>query len=172
MRTFARVVSNWVYHLILSYVQNVEDAEEITQDVVLAALRGLKNYQQAASLKTWVYRIAINKSKDFLKYKNRKKRLGKVVSIFSSDNQSILHQGVDFVHPGIALEHQEDVIRLMKTIDRLAEHQKTALILVKLEHKTQKEVAAIMQLTPKAVEGLVSRAKNNLRRLLKDEIEQ
>ena len=63
-----------VYNTVLSYVQNIEDAEEITQDVFLEVYRSSENFKGESSLSTWIYRIAINKCLDFIKYKNRKKR--------------------------------------------------------------------------------------------------
>jgi len=46
-----------VYNVALNYVQNVEDAEEITQDVFVKVNYSLKNFNQKSSLKTWIYRI-------------------------------------------------------------------------------------------------------------------
>ncbi len=57
---------------MLSYVQNTEDAEEITQDVFLELYRSSKKFKGDSSLSTGLYRIAINKCLDFIKYKNRK----------------------------------------------------------------------------------------------------
>ena len=59
---------------MLSYVQNTEDAEEITQDLFLEVYRSYENFKGESSLSTWMYRIAISKCLDFIKYKNRKKR--------------------------------------------------------------------------------------------------
>ena len=51
-----------VYNLALQYAQNVEDAEEIMQDVFLAAHQNLGGFREDSSVKTWLYRISINKS--------------------------------------------------------------------------------------------------------------
>jgi len=48
----------------------------------------------------------------------------------------------------------------------LPDNQKTALILHKIENKTQAEVAEIMQTSPKAIESLIQRAKTNLSKKL------
>jgi RNA polymerase sigma factor (sigma-70 family) len=63
-----------VYNLALSYVQNSEDAEEITQDVFIAVYQSISSFKAQANIKTWIYRIAINKSLDFIKAKKRQKR--------------------------------------------------------------------------------------------------
>ena len=150
---------NMVYNLALQYVQNVEDAEEITQDVFVAIHHSLNTFKQHAEVSTWIYRIAINKSLDFLKAKKRKKRFGFIVSVF--ENQETM-QAHSFNHPGIELEQKQAIQLIFSALNKLNDKQKTALILSKIEQKSQKEVAEIMNLTPKAVESLIGRAKNNV----------
>ena len=64
-----------IYNIALHYLQNVEDAEEITQDVFVQIHYSLDSFNQKSSLKTWIYRITINKSLDFIKHKNSIKRI-------------------------------------------------------------------------------------------------
>lgn len=138
---------------------NKEDTEEVVQDCLIAAIRGLANFKNESTLKTWIYSIAINKSKDRLKHRSRLKRSGHVMEI---DENS----AVDYFHPGLMLESKEEVEVMMEGINRLAENQKTALILAKFDHKSQKEIAEIMGSTPKAVESLLGRAKTNFKKYL------
>ena len=62
-----------VYNLALHYVQNREEAEEICQDVFVNVHFAKDNFRNEASIKTWIYRITINKSLDYIKAKKRKK---------------------------------------------------------------------------------------------------
>jgi len=156
---------NMVYNLALQYVQNVEDAEEITQDVFVAIHHSLNSFKQNAEVSTWIYRIAINKSLDYLKRKKRKKRFGFIVSIFENPETM---QAPSFNHPGIAIEQKQAIQLIFSALNQLNDQQKTAIILSKIEHKSQKEVAKIMKLTPKAVESLIVRAKNNLLKNIKN----
>lgn len=154
--------SKLVFNLALQYVQNTEDAEEITQDVFLTVHQSLKLFQQNSEIQTWIYRIAINKSLDFIKAKNRKKRFAFITSLFHDDGNELKNLGHNFTHPGILLEQKEALESLFRHINALPDNQKTALILSKLEQKSQKEVAEIMNLSTKAVESLLQRAKTNL----------
>ncbi len=164
------MVTEWTYNVVLSYIQNNEDAEEIVQDTLMAALNGISKFKNASSLKTWVYRIAINKSKDALKYKKRKKRFGQVVSITREDESKRTEIIIsDFVHPGIELEQKEQMDLLFEGINQLPENQKEALILAKLEQMSMKDIAAVMETTPKAVESLLSRARSNFKNYLEKE---
>lgn len=151
-----------VYNLALNYVQNIEDAQEITQDVFVNIYQSLNSFQEKSSMSTWIYRITINKSLDFIKAKKRKKRFAFLTSIFFDGTIELKYNPPEINHPGILLEDREELENLFKKINELPDNQKTALILHKIEQKSQIEVAEIMNLSPKAVESLIQRAKINL----------
>ena len=65
-----------IYNLCLNYLQNEADAEEVTQDVFLKVYQSIDHFREDSNLKTWIYRIGINKCLDFLKAKKRRKRFG------------------------------------------------------------------------------------------------
>jgi len=153
-----------VYNLCLNYLQNTEDAEEVTQDVFVKIYHQLEKFNEQSSLKTWIYRITVNQCLDFLKAKKRKKRFGFVIPIY--DNSDTFSYS-DFNHPGVILEHQEATESLLKLINELPHSQKTALILKVIDDLSQKEIAKIMELSEKAVESLLSRAKYNLKEKIK-----
>jgi len=161
-----QLFSGKIYNLSLGYLGSKEDAEEITQDVFIAVLDNLEKFKGNSQLSTWIYRIATNKCLDFLKYKKRKKRFGRIISIFGNKEEEQIFEPVDYWHPGIELESKEEINALYRAIDTLPEKQKTALILSKFEKLPQKEIAKILELTPKAVESLIGRAKKNLRKAL------
>lgn len=158
-----------VYNLALHYTQQTEDAEEITQDVFIAAYQSLDTFKEKSLISTWLYRITINKSLDFIKSKKRKKRFGFITSLFFDDSAELKHNPADNqYHPGIQLEDKEGLKTLFSFINDLPDNQKTALILQKMEQKSQIEVAEIMNLSAKAVESLVQRAKTNLTKKIKE----
>lgn len=158
-----------VYNVALHYLQNVEDAEEITQDVFVQIHNSLNSFNEKSSLKTWIYRITINKSLDFIKHKNSAKRF----FIFGkkSENSLELNAISTFEHPGIDLGNKENATILFKVINELAENQKTAFILSKLDGLSNPEISEIMNLSISSVESLVFRAKNILREKLSKNFE-
>lgn len=154
-----------VFNLTLHYVQNVEDAEEITQDVFLKVFDGLNSFKKHSSIKTWIYRIAINQSLDFIKAKKAQKR--NFISSFVSLNDSTLDfKPTNFNHPGVELEQKEATQKIFDAINQLSDNQKTVIVLLKIEGKSQNETAEIMNLNIKALESLFHRAKKNLEFLL------
>jgi RNA polymerase sigma factor (sigma-70 family) len=155
---------NLVYNLALQYVQNCEDAEEITQDVFVSVHKSLNSFKEQSKLSTWIHRITINKSLDFIKSRQRKKRFGIFYSLFSENSIEVKYEKPEFNHPGVQLENKEALQQLFKNINQLSDNQKTALILSKIEQKTQAEIAEIMNLSNKAVESLIQRAKTSLQK--------
>ena len=138
----------------MSYIKDVEDAEEITQDVFVTIFRKAHQFKGLSKVSTWIYSITINKAINRVR-KNKRKPTN------IEDATTIVV--TDFVHPGVLLENKELSIYLFKAIDTLVEKQQTAFILSYVEGLPRKEVAAIMDTTLKSVEGLLQRAKANLK---------
>ena len=153
-----------VFNVALNYLQNTEDAEEVTQDVFVKISNSLNNFNQKSSHKTWIYRITINQCLDFLKQKNSQKRFF-IFGKKSQNEQEYLNSS-NFEHPGILLENQEDAAILFEVINTLTENQKTAFLLSKLDGLSNPEIAEIMQLSISSVESLIFRAKASLQQKL------
>ena len=126
----------------------------------------IKDFKEESSLSTWIYRISVNKCLEFLRKKNRKKRSGIFRSIFSSEGEKAIENHSDFSHPGIQLENQERSQVLFKAIGLLPAQQQTAYVLHKVEQVSYNEIASIMQVSLSAVESLLFRAKQNLKKYL------
>ncbi len=158
-----------VYNVALHYVQNIEDAEEITQDVFVQVYQSIEKFQNNSTFKTWIYRITINKSLDFIKHKKSKKRF--FIFGLRSDSETELQNISNFEHPGIAMENQEDAAILFKVINELTENQRTSFILSKLDGLNNPEIATIMDVSISSVESLVFRAKTTLKEKLSQQFE-
>jgi RNA polymerase sigma-70 factor (ECF subfamily) len=159
-----------VFNVALNYLQNSQDAEEVTQDVFVQIHQSLSHFNQKSSLKTWIYRITINKSLDFIKQKKAKKRL--FVFGNRSQNEKEYYNVSNFEHPGILLENKENAQLLFAVINTLSENQKTAFILSKVDGLSNPEISEIMQTSISAVESLVFRAKNTLKDKLAEKFKE
>lgn len=148
-----------VFNLCLNYVQHTEDAEELTQDVFVKVAQQLPDFKAESQLKTWIYRITIHQCIDFLRAKKRKKRWAYLTRFLDSTQETPF---VEMKHPGILLEQQEALEILFSHINELPEQQKTALLLKTTENLSQQQIADIMEISVKAVESLLQRAKTNL----------
>jgi len=154
-----------VFNLALQYTQQVEDAEEIMQDVFLKVHEKYHQFREESALSTWIYKITVNQSLDFLKAKKARKRW----FLFRQNQAEDVNweqSSVEMNHPGVLLEYKERTEQIFQAINQLPDSQKTVLILLKIEGLSQKEVAAIMEKSEKGVESLFQRAKANLKNLL------
>ncbi len=155
-----------VYNTSISYLQQENDAEEVTQDVFVEVYHNAVSYKGGASVSTWIYRITVNKCLDRIRYNNSQKRFSFITSIFNKDTGALQHDKPHFDHPGVGTENRERAAMLFNAIRQLPENQQTAFILKQVEGLSQREIAQIMDIGEKAVESLLQRAKANLRKIL------
>jgi RNA polymerase sigma factor (sigma-70 family) len=121
-------------------------------------------------LTSWIYRIAVSKSLEFIRKQKRKKRFAFLQSLTGAEN--ISSDKNTFYHPGIRIENKELAAILFKAIDKLPENQKAAFVLNKVEDLSYAEIAEVMKLSLSSIESLLFRAKQNLQKLLSDYYEQ
>lgn len=156
-----------VFNTILGFLQNHEDAEDVTQDVFIKIFESIVQFKGESALSTWVYRVAVTSALEFLRRKKRKKRFGFMTPIFGEDNEQHVELP-DFHHPGVALDKREMSAILFKAIKELPENQQIAFVLNKVEGLSYQEVADVMKTSLSAVESLLHRAKTNLKEILKN----
>ena len=171
LRDFVAQYQDRVYNTALSFVKDQSDAEELAQDVFLAVWNSISTFRGESALATWVYRITVTRSLDLIKARSRKKRFGFIYSL-SGDKEEIQTKTVNWVHPGIIEENREKAAYLFQAIDQLPENQKVAFTLSKMEHLSQKEISDVMSINEGAVESLLQRAKQNLKRSLESIYEE
>ncbi|UEG49425.1 RNA polymerase sigma factor [Ferruginibacter lapsinanis] len=156
-----------VFNTSLGFLQHEADAEDIAQEVFIQIFRSIHQFNGLSGLSTWIYRITVTKSLDHLRSKKRKKRIGYIRQLFGFDNAP-LHELTDFNHPGVQLDKKEDAAMLFKLIAQLPENQQAAFILNKVEELSYREIAAILTISESAVDSLLQRAKQNLRKMIKN----
>ena len=60
-----------IYHTILSLTRNQQDACDLTQETFMHAYKSLGNFKQCSAFSTWIYRIAVNLTLNFLKKRKK-----------------------------------------------------------------------------------------------------
>lgn len=155
---YAQLVKKYtdsVFRIAMGFVHQQQDAEDITQEVFIRAFQSLQQFKMEASFSTWLMRIAINHSQNFLKKRKRRSVWDKAASFFGAGAT---------VADSAALLDEKDEYRIVRAaLDQLPERQQQAFILSKYQDLSQKEIAAVMQLTEGAVEQLLVRARTRLR---------
>lgn len=157
-----------VYNTCLGLLQNHEDAEDLAQEVFVTVYESVHGFKGEAKLSTWIYRISVTKSLEYLRMKKRKKRFAFFQQLFTNEHGEFNLEAGHFDHPGVQLEHKERAAVLFKAIEQLPDKQKSAFILHKLEGLSYAEISEVMDSTVSSVESLMVRAKQNLQKKLGD----
>jgi RNA polymerase sigma factor (sigma-70 family) len=157
-----------VFNTAIGIVQNAEDAEDVAQEVFIQVFRSIHSFKGESKLSTWLYRIATTRALDLLRNRKSKKRFGFLQRLFGEGNEP-LFEIPDFNHPGITLDRKENAAKLFKAINQLPENQKIAFTLHKMEDLSYQEISDVMKTSVAAVESLMHRAKQNLRKILEKE---
>lgn len=157
-----KIYESNVFRMSIGLLHNKEDAEEVTQDVFLKLYRSLSTFNKKSAFSTWLYRLTINTCINFIKKKKRKHFWTGLSEVFQLSSREAS------VEMRMIQTSENEIIK--NAIDGLPHKQRLAFVLTKYEELPQKQVAAIMKLSEGAVEQLVSRAKNNLRKKLKPSI--
>ena len=160
-----------VYNTVLGLVQNAEDAEDVSQEVFIKVFESVKQFKGESAFTTWLYRVAVTTALEFLRKKKRKKRFAFLTSLFGED-QNPLHDPPDFVHPGVQLDNREKAKVLFQAINKLPDNQRIAFTLHKVEGLSYQEVSDVMATTVAAVESLIHRARQNLKKTLHEYYKQ
>ena len=166
-KALVEIYQRQVYNTALGLLRSEEEADDISQEVFIEVYQSVGNFKGESKLSTWIYRITVTKSLELMRYKKRKKRFAPIMSLFNLDGEHMVHP-VDFVHPGVKLEQQENATIVFKAIEGLPAKQQAAFTLHKLEGLSYQEISAVMKTSISSVESLIHRAKTNLKKRLKD----
>jgi RNA polymerase sigma-70 factor (ECF subfamily) len=153
-----------VINICYRFLLNKEDAVDVSQEVFIEAYHSIRDFRGEAKLGTWIYRIAVSKSLDEIKKRNRKKRISSIGKTLGIEFISNLLVGNE--RPDKSMEENEGYSMLLKTLGKLPENQRIALTLSKIEDYTNSEVAEILEVSLTAVDSLIYRAKQNLKTIL------
>lgn len=167
---YARLLDEYqekVYNTCLSFVPNVEDAEDIAQEVFVEVYKSVAKFKGNSKLSTWIYRISVNKCLEFIRKKKTKKRFGFMHSISGGGvPMDKTNYFTEFNHPGIQLEKKEENEVLFMAINQLPEAQKVVFTLHKIDGLSYKDVSEITEKSISSIESLLFRARKNLKKSL------
>lgn len=162
VRHHQQIVVNTCYRFLL----NREDAEDVAQDVFCEVFQSIRSFKGQCRLSTWIYRIAINRSLDYLRKVKRQKRGGNMRRVEWEDSRDELDFVTDGKQPDTIFDEQERLMVMRRAMQELPRKQQIAFVLRHVDGFSQKEIAAVLDMSEGAVESLISRAKAGLRKRL------
>jgi RNA polymerase sigma-70 factor (ECF subfamily) len=142
-----------IFYLTLRFLGDPQKAEDATHDVFLKAFRKLDQYRGEASIRTWLYRIAINHCQNLCQSWHSR-------HIYSNADDAVWENSAAKTDsPLRVLETKELGQRIQKTLDALPEEYRLLLLLVADEELSYEEIAAVVGQTADAVRGKLHRAR-------------
>jgi len=154
-----------IFRTALAIVPTPEEAEDVAQEVFVEVYKTVGSFRGDASLSTWLYRLTTSRALKKERDRKRKKRFAFLTSLFGDDEPE-RHDPPDFQTPETVLEADERVQVINRAVQMLAESQKVAFTLHYQEELSYQEIADVMQTSVSAVESLLFRARQTLRKKL------
>lgn len=166
-REFVDTYRQMVVNTCLGLLHNVEDAEDVAQDVFIEVFRSIHNFRGQSKLSTWLYRIAVNRSLNFVRNNKKHSWLKSFDDEVRTKKEKLNHLIIATKsNPESDLENSQRSLLLHEAIDSLPENQRVAFTLNKYEELSNKKIAEVMNLSVSSVESLVHRAKKSLQKKL------
>lgn len=163
--------SSAVYGLLLRITHDPEEAADLTQETFLSALKAIGRFRGDAELKTWLFRIAINQSRNrFRWWKRRKKE--KTISIDAPAGES--GSPMSEMISSVAANPEENTLQLErerlldKALGELGGSYKEAVILCDIEGLSYEEISVALEINIGTVKSRIARGREELRKKLKD----
>jgi RNA polymerase sigma-70 factor (ECF subfamily) len=157
-----------VVKLVLRYVRNPAEAEDIAQEAFIKAYRALPQFRGDSAFYTWLYRIAINTAKNALASRDRSPIDYNLDLNDPEESHSVQNRLKDPDTPeGLALtEEIRSVVNA--AIDALPEELKTAIVLRELDGLSYEEIAAAMECPVGTVRSRIFRAREAIDKRLSE----
>lgn len=154
-----------VYNLAVRLSGNREEAADLTQEVFLRVYRHLGSFGGRSTLKTWVFRIAVNHCRD---------RLSRHVPLMQSIDDGMEEGGVAIADPARGPEElavaADEGRRVSEGLARLPQVFREAVVLRDLEGLSYEEIAEVLGVRVGTVRSRIARGREQLRLLLEREL--
>ncbi|MDK9700944.1 MAG: RNA polymerase sigma factor [bacterium] len=155
-----------VINICYRFTLNRVEAEDLAQETFVEVYFSVNSFRGDSSLATWIHQIAVRKSLDLLRSKNRVKRKGTANNGDSYEEQTDVQYTRCASDPHQELEFAERRAVLQSALDILPANQRTSFVLSKCEDMSYEAIAEVMNTSVSSVTSLIHRAKQNLRAIL------
>ncbi|MDQ6788045.1 MAG: sigma-70 family RNA polymerase sigma factor [Acidobacteriota bacterium] len=160
-----------IYALLYRLTENAEESADLTQETFLHALKAIKNFRGEADLKTWLYRIAVNESRNRFRWWTRRRRES-TISLDASigDGETPLSEtfSSNSASPEEDILQRERETALRNALQSLPEIFREAVVFCDIEGLSYEEIAATLSINVGTVKSRIARGREELRRRLKD----
>ncbi len=160
-----------LYSVIYNMISNHEDTNDLLMEVFDKAFRNLPKYQQNASFYTWIYRIAVNHTLNFIQ-KNKKRRKDMSLNELSFDDRFEEDLEDLRIKSGDShLELDELQKKLNESLQKLSEEHRTVVVLYDIDGMPHADIAKILNCSEGTVRSRLHYAHKHLQKLLNTYLE-
>jgi RNA polymerase sigma-70 factor, ECF subfamily len=166
----ARLVTDhqrMVYQLGVHLLGDPQEALDLSQDVFLRVFRMLPQFRGQSSLRTWIYRIAINQASNRRRWWRRRHRAQQVRLEDHAAVHGELPDHSNFAMPDRLLHQHEVASHVWAALDALPFDQRTVIVLREIDGLSYEEIAASLNVAVGTVKSRLARARHNLREALR-----
>lgn len=161
-----RRFSDMVFNLALRLAGDRQLAEDLSQEVFLRVYRHVGGFQGRASVKTWVYRVALNTCRSRLARRGRRRRVVRAV-----DDEALARVPAGGPGPEERAAEDERRRRLERAVSELPLVFRTAVVLRDVEGLAYEEIADVLGVRIGTVRSRIARGRARLQERLREEVE-
>jgi RNA polymerase sigma-70 factor, ECF subfamily len=155
-----------IYALLMRLTEDSEEARDLTQDTFLSALKAIKNFRGDADLKTWLYRIAVNESRNRFRWWKRRNR-SLTISLDAENSFGQTQDVTDSAeNPEIATLRREREAALRQALSELPTNFREVIVLRDIEGLSYEQVAAALETNVGTIKSRIARGREELRKKL------
>ena len=157
-----------VYSLVYRVLNDPSDAADVTQEVFLKVFRGMRQFNGQASLKTWIYRIAIHEASNQRRWWFRHKSKERCLEPATPEEGGGLEETLadDTQSPFEMFSHEEVRARVEAELKQVPEPYRTTLVLRDIEELSYEEIADVLQVSLGTVKSRLVRGRDALKKRL------
>jgi len=164
VRRYQERIYATVYHM----TANHEDANDLAQEAFIKAFQALKSFKGGSSFYTWVYRIAVNKTINFLKQRRNKGQMSLDDLDFNAEHDPDLVALISDKTPRREVGLAELQEKLNAAMQKLSEPHRLAVTLHDVQGLSHEEIAKIMECNVGTVRSRLFYARQQLQAYLSD----
>lgn len=155
-----------IYSVAYRMTGNEQDAEEILQETFLRAYKSLRNFELRSSFSTWLYRIAVNRSLDFLKAKKMTDAYQISEQPGTAENEKEIQVRATNPGPDRLLLSAEARQKISQAIRLLTPAERVAFTMRHMEGKSIEEISQMLKVRASAAKNSIFRAVQKIRKEL------
>lgn len=169
-KTFMARYQERVYRTVCRFTGDAEISRDLVQDIFVKIYRAAGSYSPDAEVFTWLYRITVNHCINFLQHQKR----DPLYKAEETGNQGhapvIASESAITRHSTLEKDDRARLVR--RALDCLPERQKIAITLLRFEDLSYREIAGVLGCSVAAVESLIFRGMETLKKILPAELKE